>query len=69
MSDAFARCECADGLDSGGLHLLFSSIPKRTVRLPRRVGDGPVDMRYLVKWMKETLVSEREEMFGEGEGV
>lgn len=26
-------------------------------------------MRYVVKWMKENLLSEREEMFGEGDGV
>lgn len=26
-------------------------------------------MRYVVKWMKENLLSEQEEMFGEGDGV
>ncbi|KAL7423965.1 Ubiquitin-related modifier 1 [Cryptotrichosporon argae] len=53
----------------GGLHLLFSSTPKHTVRLPRTTGGAPTTVRALVAWMKAELVSEREEMFGEGEGV
>ena len=55
---------------SGGLHLLFSSKPKHTAKLPKITEDGsPVTMRYLIKWMKENLLSERVEMFGDGEGV
>ncbi|OCF38689.1 hypothetical protein I317_07540 [Kwoniella heveanensis CBS 569] len=59
----------------GGLHLLFSSQPRHTINLPRFVPDSdasppqPVNMRYLVKWMKGNLLSEREEMFGDGDGV
>lgn len=58
---------------SGGLHLLFANQPSHTISLPRRVNDEkeerPTDMRYLIKWMKGTILSEREEMFGDGEGV
>ncbi|WWD17010.1 hypothetical protein CI109_101446 [Kwoniella shandongensis] len=57
----------------GGLHLLFSSQPRHTIRLPRFVTESntpqPTTMRHLVKWMKENLLSEREEMFGDGDGV
>ncbi|ODN72772.1 hypothetical protein L202_08207 [Cryptococcus amylolentus CBS 6039] len=57
----------------GGLHLLFSSKPQHVARLPRFIPDTtpaqPLNMRYVVKWMKENLLSEREEMFGEGDGV
>ncbi|XAO21932.1 hypothetical protein I312_100689 [Cryptococcus bacillisporus CA1280] len=57
----------------GGLHLLFSSQPKHVAHLPRFVPGttppDPLNMRYVVKWMKENLLSEREEMFGEGDGV
>ncbi|WWC62201.1 uncharacterized protein I303_104796 [Kwoniella dejecticola CBS 10117] len=60
----------------GGLHLLFSSQPSHKIRIPRNIPaeDGstqaqPVNMRYLVKWMKSNLLSEREEMFGDGDGV
>ncbi|WVQ79659.1 hypothetical protein IAT38_001759 [Cryptococcus sp. DSM 104549] len=57
----------------GGLHLLFSSKPKITAHLPRIVPEStppqPLHMRYVVKWMKENLLSEREEMFGDGDGV
>ncbi|KIR27015.1 hypothetical protein I309_04184 [Cryptococcus deuterogattii LA55] len=57
----------------GGLHLLFSSQPKHVTHLPRFVPGTtppePLNMRYVVKWMKENLLSEREEMFGEGDGV
>jgi len=42
--------------------------------MPRRIAENgteerPTDMRYLIKWMKGTILSEREEMFGDGEGV
>ncbi|WVR06778.1 hypothetical protein IAU60_003813 [Kwoniella sp. DSM 27419] len=57
----------------GGLHLLFSSQPRHTARVPRFLPDTqppqPVTMRYLVKWMKSNILSEREEMFGDGDGV
>lgn len=63
---------CTDDT-SGGLHLLFSSTPKHTVYLPRTVPGSeppkPVDVRYLIKYLKSDLLSEREEMFGDGDGV
>lgn len=58
---------------SGGLHLLFANQPSHSVQLPRTIPDSepprPTDMRYLIKWMKGTILSEREEMFGDGDGV
>ena len=62
---------------SGGLHLLFHSINKHTIYLPQYVAmstpsaekETPTDVRFLIKWMKENLLSERVEMFGDGEGV
>lgn len=52
---------------------MFSSQPKHVAHLPRFVPGitppEPLNMRYVVKWMKENLLSEREEMFGEGDGV
>ncbi|WWC94550.1 hypothetical protein V866_001396 [Kwoniella sp. B9012] len=59
----------------GGLHLLFSSQPSHKISIPRNIPNSengeiqPVNMRYLVKWMKSNLLSEREEMFGDGDGV
>ncbi|KAJ9105972.1 hypothetical protein QFC19_003307 [Naganishia cerealis] len=61
----------------GGLHLLFNSQPKHQVSLPKRISedeseagdDKPVTVKYLIKWMKENLLSERVEMFGDGDGV
>ncbi|WWC89064.1 uncharacterized protein L201_003982 [Kwoniella dendrophila CBS 6074] len=61
----------------GGLHLLFSSQPSHKIHIPRNIANDeasdkptqPVNMRYLVKWMKSNLLSEREEMFGDGDGV
>ncbi|WRT66666.1 uncharacterized protein IL334_003626 [Kwoniella shivajii] len=59
----------------GGLHLLFSSQPSHKIRIPRyEPGNADqlpqaVTMRYLVSWMKSNLLSEREEMFGDGDGV
>jgi len=58
---------------SGGLHLLFSSTPRHTVYLPATVPESSpakaVDVRYLIKYLKTDLLSEREEMFGDGDGV
>jgi ubiquitin related modifier 1 len=59
--------------DSGGLHLLFSSTPKHTACIPQTIPGSepakPVDMRYLIRYLKTDLLSEREEMFGDGDGV
>lgn len=56
---------------SGGLHLIFSAQPKHTVHIPRTVPDSdrPADIRFLIQWMKKNLVSEREDMFVDGDGV
>lgn len=48
---------------------MFSSKPKHSVKLPKTTEDAPVTIRYLIKWMKDNLLSERVEMFGDGEGV
>ncbi|GFZ46894.1 Ubiquitin-related modifier 1 [Saitozyma sp. JCM 24511] len=57
----------------GGLHLLFSQQPRHSIHVPRHVPGSsppkPSDMRYLIRWLKGNLLSEREEMFGEGDGV
>ncbi|KAI5451644.1 Ubiquitin- modifier 1 [Naganishia albida] len=61
----------------GGLHLLFNSQPKHNVTLPKCVTqdeskageDKPVNVKYLIRWMKDNLLSERVEMFGDGDGV
>ena len=53
--------------------MLFSSTPRHTVYLPAAVPESepskPVDVRYLIKHLKTDLLSEREEMFGDGDGV
>lgn len=59
--------ELADS--SGGLHLLFSAQPRHTVHVPRTNEGAPADVRFLIQWMKTHLVSEREDMFVEGDGV
>lgn len=60
-------------INRGGLHLLFSSTPKHTIYIPSTIPDSspskPADMRYLIKYLKSDLLSEREEMFGDGDGV
>ncbi|EIW65940.1 hypothetical protein TREMEDRAFT_35753, partial [Tremella mesenterica DSM 1558] len=57
----------------GGLHLLFSQKPKHTIHIPCQIPQSDLpeapDMRYLVRWLKENLLSERPEMFGEGDSV
>ncbi|GHJ88931.1 hypothetical protein NliqN6_5333 [Naganishia liquefaciens] len=61
----------------GGLHLLFNSQAKHTISLPKRVNQNedqagdekPVTVKYLIRWMKDNLLSERVEMFGDGDGV
>lgn len=58
-------------MDSGGLHLIFSAQPRHLVHIPRTVpgSERPADVRFLIEWMKANLVSEREDMFIDGEGV
>ncbi|RSH86851.1 Ubiquitin- modifier 1 [Apiotrichum porosum] len=71
------RTRTADELEirlefGGGLHLIFSQQPKHTIFLPRTTPGAdarPADIRYLIAYMKDNLVSEREDMFVDGEGV
>lgn len=54
------------------MHLIFSQQPKHTIFLPRATPGAdarPADIRYLIAYMKANLVSEREDMFVDGEGV
>ncbi|KAJ9103263.1 hypothetical protein QFC21_002686 [Naganishia friedmannii] len=59
------------------IRLEFGSQPKHQVSLPKRISqdeseagdDKPVTVKYLIKWMKDNLLSERVEMFGDGDGV
>ncbi|BEJ16393.1 hypothetical protein CspHIS471_0509980 [Cutaneotrichosporon sp. HIS471] len=53
----------------GGLHLLFSAQPQHKVHVPRTTGGKPTDIRSLIQWMKTNLVSEREDMFVDGDSV
>ncbi|CAK9781182.1 Urm1-domain-containing protein [Cutaneotrichosporon oleaginosum] len=53
----------------GGLHLLFSAQPRHVVHVPRTNEGRPADIRFLIQWMTKNLVSEREDMFIDGESV
>jgi ubiquitin related modifier 1 len=57
---------------SGGLELLFSNTRTHLVDIPSTVphGDGqgqPVDIAFLIRWLKDNLLKERPELFVEGE--
>lgn len=51
--------------------MIFSAQPRHTVFVPRTVPDTerPADVRFLIDWLKTNLVTEREDMFIDGEGV
>ncbi len=53
--------------------MLFSQQPKHTVHVPAMVPASnpprPTDVRYLIEYMRGNLLSEREEMFCEGDSV
>ncbi|ORY26332.1 hypothetical protein BCR39DRAFT_541344 [Naematelia encephala] len=55
----------------GGLHLLFSQKPKYTIHIPRTIPSTSqhTNVKYLIQWMKENILSEREEMFIDGDTV
>lgn len=56
-------------IDSGGLHLLFSQQPKHTAYIPKDTDGRPADMKALIVWMRKNILSEREDMFCEGDSV
>ncbi|CAL1709833.1 unnamed protein product [Somion occarium] len=60
----------------GGLELLFSNQRSHKVTIPSRMPSGqgsenerPVDLKYLIFWLKDNLLKERVELFIENETV
>jgi ubiquitin related modifier 1 len=56
---------------SGGLELLFSNQRTNIVTIPSTVPEGdregkPVDLNFLIHWLKDHLLKERPELFIEG---
>ena len=48
----------------GGLELLFSNKKSYKVDIPAAtVDDRPTDLNYLIHWLKDNLLNEREELF------
>ena len=48
----------------GGLELLFSKQKSHKVDVPTATVEGkPTDMKYLILWLKDHLLTEREELF------
>jgi ubiquitin related modifier 1 len=59
---------------SGGLELLFSNQRDHDVTLPSIIlegngKEGPVDIKYLIRWLKENQLKDRPELFTEGDTV
>ena len=51
----------------GGLELLFSNQRTHLVTVPQGNGEeGPVDINFLIHWLKDNLLKERPELFIEG---
>ena len=55
----------------GGLELLFSNQRRHLVTIPPVVPqgngeEGPVDITFLIHWLRENLLKERPELFIEG---
>lgn len=54
----------------GGLELLFSNQKSHTVNVPTITANGkPPDVNYLIHWLRENLLKEREELFLENDTV
>ena len=54
----------------GGLELLFSKKKSHKVDIPTTTAeDKPTDMKYLILWLKDHLLTEREEFFLDGNTV
>ena len=54
---------------SGGLELLFDNKKKHNVTLPSAVDGKPVDVTYLLSWLRDNLLKERPELFMEEKTV
>lgn len=53
---------------SGGLELLFSNTRSHLVNIPSTIPEGdrggqPVDINFLIHWLKSNLLRERAELF------
>ena len=58
----------------GGLELLFSNQRDHNVTIPSVAPnddgkDGPVDIGFLIRWLKDNRLTDRPELFTEGETV
>jgi len=54
----------------GGLELLFSNQKAHKVDIPDSTTDEkPTDMKYLILWLKDNLLKEREELFFDNDTV
>ena len=59
----------------GGMELLFGNVRSHQVSVPSQapaVGSGPerpADLTFLIQWMKENMLKEREELFVDGPTV
>lgn len=52
----------------GGLELLFSNQKSHKVKIPT-VDNKPSDVKYLIHWLRDNLLKEREELFLENDTV
>jgi ubiquitin related modifier 1 len=55
----------------GGMELLFDNVRSHSVQLPALIPDNqtPVNVAYLVPWIRDNLLKERVELFMEGKSV
>jgi ubiquitin related modifier 1 len=58
----------------GGLELLFSNERDHIVTIPSVAPkgngeEGPADIEFLIRWLKENRLSDRPELFTEGDTV
>jgi ubiquitin related modifier 1 len=52
------------------MELLFSNQRSHTVQLPSTTPSGePANLRYLIQYMRDHMLQEREELFIEGDSV
>lgn len=47
----------------GGLELLFSNKRSHQITIPANPGDKPANITFLIFWLKDNLLKEREELF------
>ncbi|KAG9019147.1 Ubiquitin- modifier 1 [Tulasnella sp. 427] len=56
----------------GGMELLFSNKRSHRVSVPSQADDAahrPADVDYLIRWMRDNILTERVELFMEGDTV